>query len=28
LYDEFDIDDETIKPPPRPLDLTDVDEEE
>ena len=28
LYDEFDIDEETIKPPPRPLDLMDVDEEE
>ena len=28
LYDEFDLDDESIKPPPRPLDLMDIGEEE
>ena len=28
LYDEFDLDDDSIKPPPRPLDLMDIDEEE
>ena len=28
LYDEFELDDDTIKPPPRPLDLMDIGEEE
>ena len=28
LYDEFDLEDEVIKPPPRPLDLMDIGEEE
>jgi hypothetical protein len=28
FYDEFDLDDDSIKPPPRPLDLMDIDEEE
>ena len=28
LYDEFDLDDESIKPPPRPFDLMDIGEEE